>query len=47
MTLFNFALHVVQNPFGKEETAMKPMEIERRSFEIIASELGEKKLDPE
>lgn len=26
---------------------MKPMEIERRSFEIIASELGERKLDPE
>lgn len=26
---------------------MKPMEIEKRSFEIIASELGEKKLDPE
>lgn len=26
---------------------MKPMEIERRSFEIIASELGERRLDPE
>ena len=26
---------------------MKPMEIERRSFEIIAEELGERKLDPE
>ncbi len=26
---------------------MKPMEIERRSFEIIASELGDRKIDPE
>ena len=26
---------------------MKPMEIERRSFEIITEELGERKLDPE
>ena len=26
---------------------MKPMEIERRSFEIITQELGERKLDPE
>lgn len=26
---------------------MKPMEIERRSFEIITSELGDRKLDPE
>ena len=26
---------------------MKPMEIERRSFEIIAEELGERKIDPE
>ena len=26
---------------------MKPMDIERRSFEIIASELGERRLDPE
>ena len=26
---------------------MKPMEIERRSFEIIAQELGDRKLDPE
>ena len=26
---------------------MKPMEIERRSFEIIARELGDRKLDPE
>ena len=26
---------------------MKPMDIERRSFEIIAEELGERKIDPE
>ena len=26
---------------------MKPMEIERRSFEIIAEELGDRKIDPE
>lgn len=26
---------------------MKPMEIEKRSFEIIAEELGERKIDPE
>ena len=26
---------------------MKPMEIERRSFEIIAQELGDRKIDPE
>lgn len=26
---------------------MKPMEIERRSFEIISAELGDRKLDPE
>ena len=26
---------------------MKPMEIERRSFEIIAAELGDRKNDPE
>ena len=26
---------------------MKPMEIERRSFEIIAEELGERRIDPE
>ena len=26
---------------------MKPMDIERRSFEIIAQELGERKIDPE
>ena len=26
---------------------MKPMEIEKRSFEIIAEELGDRKIDPE
>ena len=26
---------------------VKPMDIERRSFEIITQELGEKKLDPD
>ena len=26
---------------------MKPMEIEKRSFAIIAEELGERKIDPE
>ena len=26
---------------------MKPMDIERRSFEIIAEELGDRKIDPE
>ena len=26
---------------------MKPMEIEKRSFEIIQEELGDRKLDPE
>ena len=26
---------------------MKPMDIERRSFEIIAQELGDRKIDPE
>ena len=26
---------------------MKPMEIEKRSFEIITEELGDRKIDPE